>query len=225
VLQVKEKWMWIVTGPNGAGKSSYRATMSHPMVSMPYINPDDMAKDHKSQMKAQGIMVSEEDAISHALLAIPEIMNRFTSSGTSFIVETTVPGKSYTEKIRQLKKEGWKIGIIAIGIATPELAVSRVRKRVMEGGHPVWDDVTETRWEHCADITPSFLTLADTCEILDNSGEHIKTVARRKTLGSEIEWAITPEEIEQNPYLNRLKTAMHQGKQPIFMRDNPPPFP
>jgi predicted ABC-type ATPase len=62
-----------------------------------------------------------------------------------------------------------------------ELALSRIRKRVMEGGHDVPEGVARRRFERSArNFLVRYRPLADSWNLLDNSGEMPELIAVEK---------------------------------------------
>lgn len=93
---------------------------------------------------------------------------------------------------------------MAIGVATPELAMQRVRNRVEQGGHDAYEAMIRTNWELCPKKTPELLACADRFFIYDNSTEGFKEIAQHSaerpfTLGD-----IKPHDTAGNPYLAAL---------------------
>ncbi|WP_208596447.1 hypothetical protein [Desulfonatronospira thiodismutans] len=55
----------------------------------------------------------------------------------SFSFETTLSGSSYSRHIPEWRSAGYKVKLFYLRLATPELAIVRVRNRVIMGGHDV----------------------------------------------------------------------------------------
>jgi predicted ABC-type ATPase len=69
------------------------------------------------------------------------------SSGRSFALETTLSGKYLVAVIEKLKKLNYAVNIKYIYVANSNEAISRIRCRVMAGGHHIPDqDVVRRFW-------------------------------------------------------------------------------
>jgi predicted ABC-type ATPase len=134
------KICYIIAGPNGAGKTTF-ATEFLPLEAncVNFINADLIAgglapfKPEKVALKAGKIMLQQID----------ECMRK----GESFAFETTLSGRTYIKKIREMKSIGYKVIICFLKLATVELAVERVRLRVAEGGHNVSESDIKRRFK------------------------------------------------------------------------------
>ena len=55
----------------------------------------------------------------------------------SFAFETTLSGRGYARLIPLWQEKGYLIKLFFLRLPTPEMAIARVRQRVVEGGHDV----------------------------------------------------------------------------------------
>ncbi len=99
-------------------------------------------------------------------------MHDYVSRGGSFVFETTLSGRGYARSIPVWQRLGFGVKITFIRLANPDLAVSRVRQRVSEGGHDVPEDLVRRRfhsgWDNFRLIDRD---LVDKWEVYDNSGD------------------------------------------------------
>jgi predicted ABC-type ATPase len=97
-------------------------------------------------------------------------MRKLIARGTSFALETTCSGKSYVKLLQQCRQNGWRITLLYFWLNSPELAVQRVAKRVVLGGHGIPQEVVHRRYYlGIANMLRYYLPLADEAEIYDNS--------------------------------------------------------
>ena len=55
----------------------------------------------------------------------------------TFAIETTLSTRSYVSLIKKAHKAGYQVELIFFWLASPEVAMQRVAKRVAEGGHNI----------------------------------------------------------------------------------------
>jgi len=75
-----------------------------------------------------------------------EEINHYVKRGEDFGFETTLSGRSYLGLIRRLKKLGYRVHFFFLVVPTVDLALTRVRGRVMEGGHDIPESVVRRRF-------------------------------------------------------------------------------
>jgi predicted ABC-type ATPase len=148
----------IVAGPNGSGKSTLTRNNS---LGCPLIDPDAIARDILPQ---PGITPQ----IQAGKLAT-ERWEMYAKEKIDFAVETTLSGKAYLRKMRELKSQGWIVRLIFIGIESPEINIRRVSERVINGGHDVPTEDILRRYQRSMENLPKAVALSDTAIIHDNS--------------------------------------------------------
>lgn len=67
--------------------------------------------------------------------------------GSDFGFETTLSGRSHRGVIQGLKERGYEVHFFYLSLPSVELALSRVRGRVLQGGHHVPDMVVRRRFD------------------------------------------------------------------------------
>jgi predicted ABC-type ATPase len=115
-----------------------------------------------------------------------ERMRRYVNDGESFAVETACAGKSYIPTLKACKTNGWKVSLYYFWLPAPELSIDRVAKRVLNGGHPIPDEVIYRRFTvGLSNMLKLYLPLADEAKIYDNSESRRILIAERVE-GSEL---------------------------------------
>lgn len=66
--------------------------------------------------------------------------------GQNFAFETTLSGRGYAELIPGWRTEGYILKLFFLHLASPELAIARVRQQVREGGHNIPEPVIQRRF-------------------------------------------------------------------------------
>jgi predicted ABC-type ATPase len=80
--------------------------------------------------------------------------------------------------IRQLKKQGYDVHIFFLWVESVDVALSRVRERVLKGGHDVPEAVVRRRFgRSISNFFAEYLRLADSWYLFDNSGGTPSVVA------------------------------------------------
>ncbi len=63
-----------------------------------------------------------------------------------FAFETTLSTKSYANTVKKAQKKGYFVTLVYFWLNSPELAIERVKERVLEGGHDIPEDVIRRRY-------------------------------------------------------------------------------
>lgn len=187
--------LWILTGPSGAGKSTYAPRICAEFSvrhghTIEYFNPDESAK-------REGINAGD------ALLKFyDETILEHRRRQRSVLVETTIPGITACEVIDDFRRDGYRIVVVAVGVATPEIAETNVRNRINLGGHDAFVEVT---YKYCKMYTPRVLGLADEAHVYDNSKrQFIEMVSRTDHQGFVLHVPLADIAADKNPYMHGI---------------------
>lgn len=91
--------------------------------------------------------------------------------GRDFAFETTLSGRRYARWIPRWQASGYRVGWFFLALSTPEIAIARVRSRVLRGGHDVAETTIRRRFESDRrNFDHLYKPLVDHWRILDNSG-------------------------------------------------------
>ena len=100
-----------------------------------------------------------------------EQINGFAKRGVDFGFETTLSGKSYANLLKKLKVEGFKLHLFFLWIPNSQLAIARIKERVLSGGHAVPSkDVRRRFTRSIINLFGLYQPLLDSWMIFDNSG-------------------------------------------------------
>ena len=134
-----EKRIIIIAGPNGAGKTTFATEYLPNEANCPtFINAD---------MIAAGLNPFQpESAAFQAGRMMLEMIDACVRRGENFAFETTLSGRGYARMIPRWQAEGYWVKLLFLRVSTPEITISRVRQRVLEGGHDVPEDVVRRRF-------------------------------------------------------------------------------
>ena len=72
-------------------------------------------------------------------------INKCMSNGEQFVLETTLSGLTYARKIPRWQQSGYTVVVYYLFVDFVEVSLSRIRYRVMQGGHHIPDDTVLRR--------------------------------------------------------------------------------
>lgn len=136
---MKEKRILILAGPNGAGKTTFAREFLPKEMDCPlFVNAD---------LIAQGLSpFAPELAEVQAGRIMLQRMKELVRAGESFGFETTLSPVTYAERIPEWRQSGYQIDLLFLELDSEELALDRVKQRVLQGGHDVASDVLRRRF-------------------------------------------------------------------------------
>jgi predicted ABC-type ATPase len=156
--------LYIIAGPNGAGKTTFAIKFLPTYADCKnFINADLIAK---------GVAPFSPAAVAFRAgrLMLDEI-DHYVERGEDFGFETTLAGRSYLGLIRRLKKRGYQVHFFYVMVPTVDLALKRIRGRVLEGGHDFPESAVRRRFgRSMRNFFAYYRQLADSWIIFDNSG-------------------------------------------------------
>lgn len=154
----------IIAGPNGAGKTTFARTflLQDTQVSN-FINADPIATGLSP-------LIPEKAARAAGRILLEEL-ERLTSEGESFALESTLSGRTYVEMFKRWKAMGYRIVIVFLRMDDPKVCISRVAARVKQGGHDVpRSDVLRRRIRGCQNFRALYRGLVDARWVFDGLG-------------------------------------------------------
>ncbi|MBU6413409.1 MAG: zeta toxin family protein [Planctomycetes bacterium] len=160
----KQPVIVVIGCPNGAGKSSIAMKVLQSIFDIhEYVNADSIAVGLAGTP-------SDEVAIAAGRVMLARIRELATAK-ESFGFESTLASKTFAPWLRECKGRGYKVHIVYVALASPELALQRVAARVAVGGHSIPNDVVVRRFSRSArNFMELYMPLADAWHIFDNSG-------------------------------------------------------
>jgi len=160
----QDKKIIIIAGPNGAGKTTFAGEFLPKEAGCPtFVNAD---------LIAAGLSPFEPEraAIRAGRLMLEEI-HFHVDRGDNFAFETTLSGRGYAGHIPRWQTDGYIVKLFFLRLASPELAIARVRQRVREGGHTVPEPVIRRRFASgLRNFENLYKTIVDEWALYDNSG-------------------------------------------------------
>lgn len=167
--------LYIIAGCNGAGKTTASFTILPEMFDCEaFINADEIARGlsplspDKAAMEAGRIMLRK----------IEELIAKHQD----FAFETTLATKSYSNTIKKAKSAGYQITLVFFYLDSHDLAIERVKARVIEGGHDIPKPVIIRRYDAgLRNLFKLYIPICDYWMLFDNSRPDLKLVAEGYT--------------------------------------------
>ena len=128
-----------------------------------YINADDIKRQRNcSDLEAaQFATALREDAVKNK---------------RDFTFETVLSSSRNVELIKNAKAAGYRIEVVFVLTADPQINVSRVAERVKNGGHDVPNDKIISRYYKSLDNLSELLRFANIMWVVDNSTEKAELI-------------------------------------------------
>lgn len=166
--------VYIIAGPNGSGKTTFAVKFLPEYVMCPnFVNAD---------LIAQGLSpFSPGAAAIKAGKLVLEQIHRFANRGVDFAFETTLSGKLYVNLFKSLKAKGYKIHLFFLWISDTDLAISRIKSRVAQGGHDVpIQDVLRRFSRSISNFFKLYQPFIDSWMLFNNAGPIPILIAEKK---------------------------------------------
>lgn len=169
--------LFIISGCNGSGKTtaSY-AVLPELLGCREFVNSDEFAKSlapfnpEKAYVAASRYMLMK--------------MRYLLEKRSDFCIETTLATRSLLKMIKEAKEKGYHVTIMYLWLNSPDLAVQRVKARVVSGGHNIKEDTIMRRYSvglHY--LFRDFMPVCDRWILCDNSEDKLKIVAESSEAG------------------------------------------
>ena len=155
----------IIAGPNGAGKTTFAGEFLPAELNLrQFVNAD---------LIAAGISPYAPDTAEIAAgRALLRRLDELILREESFVVETTLSGTWLVKRIKDWQSRGYIVVIIYVTLSNPEMAINRVAKRILLGGHAIPMPVIVRRfWRSQTLFNDIYKALVNDWIVYDNSGE------------------------------------------------------
>lgn len=180
--------LYIIAGCNGAGKTTASYTVLPEMLNCKgFVNADEIAK---------GLSPFQPETVSfHAGRIMLERIAELIDQKVDFAFETTLTTLSYKSTITLAKEIGYNVTLLFFWLNDVNLAIERVKTRVIEGGHNIPEDVIIRRYNRgMKNLIQNFVNLCDYWLVIDNSSRPYSFIAegneeRETTVYNSETWA------------------------------------
>jgi predicted ABC-type ATPase len=167
--------MIVVGGPNGAGKTTFikRLIAEHGFY---YLGADQIAAEMRPD--------HPESVAFEAGREFVRIINELIDARQSFIVESTLSGRSLANTVERSKTIGYIVKSNCIFLNSPQESVARVSQRVRNGGHHVpTEDVLRRFSKSLKNFWILYRPLSDQWSLYYNGGASYVPVANSTANG------------------------------------------
>ncbi len=155
--------LYVISGCNGAGKTTASFSVLPDMLNCrEFVNADEIAKG-LSPFQPDKVAIQAGRIMLHRL-------NELIDLGADFGFETTLATKSYIHFIREAQSKGYFVTLVYFWLNSPELAIERVKSRVISGGHDISEAIIRRRYKAgIENLSKLFIPICDYWMIIDNS--------------------------------------------------------
>jgi predicted ABC-type ATPase len=166
--------LYIISGCNGAGKTTASYTILPEMLDCKeFVNSDEIAK---------GLSPFNADTMAVAVEASRIMYRRIRElieQAQTFALETTLASRSIAKLILEAQDKGYYVSLLYFWLNTPDLAVERVKNRVLAGGHNVTEPTIRRRYQAgIINLFDLYVPIADFWLITDNSLSPMEIIAK-----------------------------------------------
>jgi hypothetical protein len=138
-----------------------------------FVNSDEIAKG-LSPFNADSITVAVE-----ASRIMYRRIRELISANKTFALETTLASRSIARLLQNAQEKGYYVTLLYFWLNTPDLAVERVRNRVMAGGHNVTESTVRRRYvTGIQNLFQLYIPICDYWMITDNSLSPMEVIAK-----------------------------------------------
>lgn len=167
------KNLYIIAGCNGAGKTTASFTILPEILNCKeFVNADEIAKGlspfqpEKVSFEAGRIMLNR--------------INELLELNENFAFETTLATKSYKSKVEYAQEKKYTVTLLFFWLQNVDLAIERVKTRVLEGGHNIKTDIIHRRYKNgIKNLFEIYLPIVDEVMIFDNSAGKPELIAEK----------------------------------------------
>jgi predicted ABC-type ATPase len=133
-----ERNLYVIAGCNGAGKTTASYTILPEILDCrEFVNADEIAKGLSP-------FQPEKVAIESGRIMLQRI-KELLEDGKDFAFETTLATRSYSNTVKKAKELKYNVVLLFFWLQKVDLAIERVKSRVVEGGHDIPDEIIRRR--------------------------------------------------------------------------------
>ena len=158
----------MLAGCNGAGKSSVGGTALQ-QAGADYFNPDDAARRIAAANRNRSPPLRQDAVNAAAWSEGRRLLARTIDERLDFAFETTLGGNTIADMLERAATAGITVNVWFVGLATVELHLERVRRRVARGGHDIPAAKVRERYQRGRENLIRLLPHLAAVRLFDNS--------------------------------------------------------
>ena len=172
--------LYIISGPNGSGKTTASYSLLPELLDCSeFVNSDEFAK-HLAPF------APESAYITASRLMMQKVQYLFNRR-EDFCIETTLATRSLLKIISKAQLQGYYVTVLYLWLRSPDIAVERVAKRVLAGGHDIPEATIRRRYQMGLNyLFHSYMPVCDKWILADNSSPPYTVVAEGSKKGLQI---------------------------------------
>lgn len=165
------KTLYFIAGPNGAGKTTASMKILPAILDCEeFVNADEIARGLSP-------FHPESVAIEAGRLQLERI-DQLLSRGVNFSIETTLATKSYVSLVHKAKAQGYTVKLFFFWLPSEEMAIERVERRVLEGGHSIPEETIRRRYKAgVRNLFERYIPIVDSWQLHSNADSEIQMIA------------------------------------------------
>ena len=168
-------------GVNGARKTTVANEILRGVLNVPvFTNSDAIARGLNA--------LSVESVAFKASRVMLEWMNELVEERQDFAFETTLAARSYANWLKRFKSVGYRVYLYYYWLPSADVAVARVKQRVIRGGHHIPEPDIRRRYCRSVDkFLRYYSTVADVWEVYNNTGDERRLIAVGNLMNCEVD--------------------------------------
>lgn len=157
--------LYLFAGPNGSGKSTIITNYirEYHLDNVEYVCPDIYAAELFSGIE------DVYERYSKAMSFAEHKREKLLRNHKPLIMETVLSRADKLDFVKRAKASGYRVVAVFVATESADINISRVKKRVSEGGHDVPEDKLRARYERSMKNLPVLASLADELYVYDNT--------------------------------------------------------
>jgi predicted ABC-type ATPase len=138
-----------------------------------FLHAEGMAEGASRLTFSQGRVYFVQNEVNSyfASVAADFLRQKLLQSKISFTLETVMSHPSKVDLLKQAQQSGYRTYLYFIATDDPAINISRVRNRVLQGGHAVPEDRIAARYQRSLDLLMDAIRHTNRAYIFDNSTE------------------------------------------------------
>ena len=159
----RKPMLLVLAGPNGSGKSTITKYFEIQGI---YTNADEVVASTGMDNKKAAEFVNKK-------------RYEFIESKQDFTFETVLSSEYKMKILRKAKEEGYFIKCVFVLTNNPQINISRVKTRVLNGGHDVDNEKIISRYYKSLSHIKELMDICDILHVYDNTGDKPVRIVRK----------------------------------------------